>query len=284
MLAPLREFGPPVVDLMRPMSYVELQQTVDKTIPPGRHAYVKSDFLGALDDEALEIVAAHHARTTSPFNQILLHQLGGAIARRATGGYGVPVPFGRVDADRHRDLDRPDRGAGAARRMGSRTVGGDAALVGRHLRQPPRRRGGCSRARGVRRVVRPARRAEADVGPGERLPAEPEHHPAVSDNLRVDRRVLQMRLVVEAADYDEAVTFYRDVLGAPEELFVDSGDGARVTILDVGRATLELSTPEQVDLIDRVEVGRGSVPGSASRSRSSTRRRRPRSSPMPARP
>ena len=68
--------------------------------------------------------------------------------------------------------------------------------------------------------------------------------------------VLQMRLVVEAADYDEAVRFYRDVLGAPEELVVDSGDGARVTILDAGRATLELSTPEQVDLIDRVEVGR----------------------------
>ena len=68
--------------------------------------------------------------------------------------------------------------------------------------------------------------------------------------------VLQMRLVVEAADYDEAVRFYRDVLGAPEELVVDSGEGARVTILDVGRATLELSTPEQVDLIDRVEVGR----------------------------
>jgi catechol 2,3-dioxygenase-like lactoylglutathione lyase family enzyme len=65
-----------------------------------------------------------------------------------------------------------------------------------------------------------------------------------------------MRLVVEAADYDEAVSFYRDVLGAPEELFVDSGDGARVTILDMGRATLELSTPEQVELIDRVEVGR----------------------------
>jgi len=28
-------------------------------------------------------------------------------------------------------------------------------------------------------------------------------------------RVLQMRLVVEVEDYDEAVAFYRDVLGAP---------------------------------------------------------------------
>jgi hypothetical protein len=29
-----------------------------------------------------------------------------------------------------------------------------------------------------------------------------------------------------------------------------------VTILDVGRATLEISNPRQVDMIDRVEVGR----------------------------
>ena len=69
-------------------------------------------------------------------------------------------------------------------------------------------------------------------------------------------RVLQMRLVVEAADYDEAVRFYRDVLGAPVELRVDGDAGEKVTILDVGRATLEISNPAQVDLIDRVEVGR----------------------------
>jgi lactoylglutathione lyase len=70
------------------------------------------------------------------------------------------------------------------------------------------------------------------------------------------RRVLQMRLVVEAADYDEAVAFYRDVLGAHEELVVHSDDGEKVTILDAGRATLELSNPAQVAMIDEVEVGR----------------------------
>ena len=71
-----------------------------------------------------------------------------------------------------------------------------------------------------------------------------------------ERPVLQMRLVVEADDYDEAVRFYRDVLGGRQELQVHGDDGERVTILDVGRATLELSSPEQVDMIDRVEVGR----------------------------
>jgi len=70
------------------------------------------------------------------------------------------------------------------------------------------------------------------------------------------RRVLQMRLVVEADDYEDAVRFYRDVLGAGEELQLHGEDGERVTILDAGRATLEISSPEQVDMIDRVEVGR----------------------------
>ncbi len=65
-----------------------------------------------------------------------------------------------------------------------------------------------------------------------------------------------MRLVVEADDYEEAVRFYRDVLGLEQELQIHGEDGENVTILQVGRATLELSNPAQVDYIDRVEVGR----------------------------
>lgn len=68
--------------------------------------------------------------------------------------------------------------------------------------------------------------------------------------------VLQMRLIVEADDYDDAVRFYRDVLGAGQELQVHGDGDERVTILDVGRATLELSSPQQVAMIDRTEVGR----------------------------
>jgi predicted enzyme related to lactoylglutathione lyase len=74
------------------------------------------------------------------------------------------------------------------------------------------------------------------------------------------RRVLQMRLVVEAHDYDEAVRFYRDVLGADQELQIHGDEGEKVTILDVGRATLELSNPAQVAMIDRVEVGQPTSP------------------------
>jgi lactoylglutathione lyase len=69
-------------------------------------------------------------------------------------------------------------------------------------------------------------------------------------------RVLQMRLVVEAPDFEQALAFYRDVLGAPEELTVEGDAGEKVAILDMGRATLELSNPAQVAMIDEVEVGR----------------------------
>ncbi|GGI43835.1 catechol 2,3-dioxygenase-like lactoylglutathione lyase family enzyme [Agromyces flavus] len=70
-------------------------------------------------------------------------------------------------------------------------------------------------------------------------------------------RVRQLRLVVEAEDLEAAVAFYRDVLGMPEQESYDGDEGARVVILDAGRATLELSNPAQVRFIDRVETDGG---------------------------
>ena len=67
--------------------------------------------------------------------------------------------------------------------------------------------------------------------------------------------VREMRLVVTAADYAEAVQFYRDVLGLPERASYSSPDG-QVVILEGGRATLEIADPAQAEFIDRVEVGR----------------------------
>jgi predicted enzyme related to lactoylglutathione lyase len=66
--------------------------------------------------------------------------------------------------------------------------------------------------------------------------------------------VRELRLVVTAADYNEALRFYRDVLGLPERGAFSSPDG-RVTILDAGRATLELTDPGHAEFIDEVEVG-----------------------------
>src|SRR5919199_2584049 len=77
---------------------------------------------------------------------------------------------------------------------------------------------------------------------------------------RQGRTVRQLRLVVEAEDYEEAVRFYRDVLGLPEEAAFEAEGDARVMILDAGRATLELANPAQKRMIDDVEVGRQVAP------------------------
>jgi lactoylglutathione lyase len=65
----------------------------------------------------------------------------------------------------------------------------------------------------------------------------------------------EMRLVVTAPDHEAALAFYRDVLGM-RQLAAFTSPGARVTILDAGRATLELADPPHAAYVDDVEVGR----------------------------
>jgi len=68
------------------------------------------------------------------------------------------------------------------------------------------------------------------------------------------RVVRQLRVVVQAHDFDATLAFYRDVLGMPQSEVYEAEGGARVAILDAGRATLELANAAQVAFIDRVET------------------------------
>ena len=65
----------------------------------------------------------------------------------------------------------------------------------------------------------------------------------------------ELRLVVTTSDYDAALRFYRDVLGLREQASFSS-NGGRLTILEAGRATMELAEPAYAAYIDEVEVGR----------------------------
>ena len=78
-----------------------------------------------------------------------------------------------------------------------------------------------------------------------------------------DVSVTELRLVVTAENYPEALAFYRDVLGLAQLAEFDSPDG-HVVLLDAGRATLELTDPGNAAYVDQVEVGRrvaGPIPG-----------------------
>jgi catechol 2,3-dioxygenase-like lactoylglutathione lyase family enzyme len=66
--------------------------------------------------------------------------------------------------------------------------------------------------------------------------------------------VRELRLALTVERYAEAVAFYRDVLGLPVIEAWDGPDGSGA-VLDAGRATLELLSVPQAELVDQVEVG-----------------------------
>ena len=80
VLAPLRSFGSPPVDIVQPMPYVALQSMLDGGNPAGRRNYWRSENLGTLPDEALDALIACAATATSPFSVLILQPMGGAVA------------------------------------------------------------------------------------------------------------------------------------------------------------------------------------------------------------
>ena len=81
-LRPLREFGPPVADQVRPMSYCELQTTMlDAAFPPGLFNYWRSSFVRNLTDPVIDILAGHFANAPNALTVVSVEHLGGAVSR-----------------------------------------------------------------------------------------------------------------------------------------------------------------------------------------------------------
>ena len=77
---------------------------------------------------------------------------------------------------------------------------------------------------------------------------------ATASPLHAPTAVSQLRVVVQAPEFESTLAFYRDVVGMPQAEAYEADGGARVAILDAGRATLELANPAQVSFIDAVET------------------------------
>src|SRR6476620_9918716 len=80
-IRPLREFGPPAIDLVGPMPYVAVQQLLDAPNPKGMRNYWTADFYDAMPDDAVATLIAKASHPVSPLSQILFVPGGGAIAR-----------------------------------------------------------------------------------------------------------------------------------------------------------------------------------------------------------
>jgi len=81
VIRPLREFGPPGVDIVQPMPYVAVQRMIDEGNPKGLQNYWTADFLVDLPDEAIDTLVEHATKPVSPLTQILLVPGGGAPSR-----------------------------------------------------------------------------------------------------------------------------------------------------------------------------------------------------------
>jgi lactoylglutathione lyase len=67
--------------------------------------------------------------------------------------------------------------------------------------------------------------------------------------------VTELRVTLTVKDFDQALAFYRDVLGLEQVADWSSASG-RVVALDAGRATLELFDEAQAASVDDIEAGR----------------------------
>jgi FAD/FMN-containing dehydrogenase len=81
VVRPLKELGNPIVDLLEPKLYTELQALFDPSVPHGWHRYWKSVELPPLTDDAIDTLVEHASAQTSPKSYCIVFQLGGALAR-----------------------------------------------------------------------------------------------------------------------------------------------------------------------------------------------------------
>jgi FAD/FMN-containing dehydrogenase len=80
-LAPLRAFGPPLLDGLGVMRYGDVQNIFTPGFPAGRRSYWKSHFVDRVEAQALDVLADGYRAAPAPSGGILIEQLTGQAAR-----------------------------------------------------------------------------------------------------------------------------------------------------------------------------------------------------------
>ncbi|MEO8520464.1 MAG: FAD-binding oxidoreductase [Acidobacteriota bacterium] len=89
-VAPLKTFGPPVVDMMGPHPYLGQQGMLSNAMPPNVMNYWKADFVDAVSDDVIEAAVAAYAQAPSPLSSILFFPIHGAASRVAPEATAYP--------------------------------------------------------------------------------------------------------------------------------------------------------------------------------------------------
>ncbi len=94
VLAPMRNFGTPLVDTVGPLPYTVLQSMLDAATPEGRQNYEKALFFSHLSDGAIDVMVDAFAHVTSPLSFVAIQQVGGEMQR----GAGDEAAYSHRDA------------------------------------------------------------------------------------------------------------------------------------------------------------------------------------------
>ena len=80
-VAPVKQFGAPVMDAIGPMPYTAVNMLFDAGFPRGALNYWKSNFLAGLEDKAIDTMIERFAAAPSPMSALLLEHFHGAATR-----------------------------------------------------------------------------------------------------------------------------------------------------------------------------------------------------------
>ena len=81
VFAPIRQFGPPIVDFVGPLPHPALQSMFDPLYPPGLQWYWRADFVNELSDEAIARHVEHGSQIPSMHSTMHLYPINGAAGR-----------------------------------------------------------------------------------------------------------------------------------------------------------------------------------------------------------
>jgi hypothetical protein len=96
-VAPIKQFSPPVMDVMGPMPYLAQQSLIDAAMPPNVLNYWKAEFLRDVSDDVIDVTVDAFSRVPSPMSSILFFPI-----RGATGITSASIRFGRTTRRRTR--------------------------------------------------------------------------------------------------------------------------------------------------------------------------------------
>ncbi|MBI4906314.1 MAG: FAD-binding oxidoreductase [Acidobacteria bacterium] len=82
VLRPLRNFGPPLADLIAEMPYTQAQKMADHLVPIGNRYYWKSNFADAIADGLIDVLTSKAPAMPSPQSMILVFEMSGEIQRK----------------------------------------------------------------------------------------------------------------------------------------------------------------------------------------------------------